>query len=118
RHEPVRTQIRELLHHDRVVAEVAAGAAVLLGHARAEEPLGAHPPPGLAVGDAVAVPLRDLGLDLAGGEPLELRTEHLVLVGENVASHAANYRRTAGTRQARGTAVADASSSRWGASVR
>ena len=34
----------------------------------ARNPACAHPLPGLAIGDAVAVPLGDLGLDLLGGE--------------------------------------------------
>ena len=36
----------------------------------------------VAVGDAGAVPLGDLGLDLAIGEPPELAAEELVLLGE------------------------------------
>src|SRR6188474_477268 len=87
RHYAVRAPPGELLHDDCVVEEVAASAAVLLGHAGAEVALGAEPHPGLAVGDAVLVPAGDLGLDLALREATELRAEHLVLFAEDVAPH-------------------------------
>ena len=87
-HEAVRPPPRELLHHDRVVEEVTAAAAVRFRHGRAEESRVAHPPPRVAVGYPVAVPVRDPRLDLALREAPELRAEGLVLLTEDVASHA------------------------------
>src|SRR5207249_8054695 len=64
-----------------------APAAVLRGHRRAEEAFLAEAAPGGAVGRPAAVPLGDLGLDLALGEAPELGAEHRVLVGEDLAAH-------------------------------
>src|SRR5262249_26950303 len=88
RHETVGAPPRGLLHDDRVVEKLAAAPTVRGREARPEEALRAEPPPGVAVGDAVPVPALDLRLDLALAEALELRTEHLVLGREHVATHA------------------------------
>src|SRR5262249_24956684 len=99
-HDAVRAPPGELLHDDRVVEEVAATAAVRLRQRGAEEPLLAEPSPRLAVGDAAPVPAGDLRLDLALREAPELIAEHLVLLGEDVASHGANIAGARGPRPA------------------
>ena len=86
-HQPVRADPGELLHQDRVVQEVAARAAVLLGRVRAEEALLAAAPPGLAVRHAGRVPAGHLGRDLRLGEAAELGPEQLVLLAEDLPSH-------------------------------
>jgi hypothetical protein len=88
----VGAHVRELLHHDRVVEEVAACAAVFLGCVAPEEAFLAHAPPRLAVAHALLVPVGDLGLDLRLGEADELLAEELVLVAEDVALHGPHSR--------------------------
>jgi hypothetical protein len=86
-HQCMGAQPGEFLHHDRVEEEVATGAAVLLGHARAEEALFAETPPGRAIGHASFVPRRDLRRDLLLGEAPELFPIQVVVLAVDVASH-------------------------------
>src|SRR5712692_4870357 len=84
---------RDLLDDDGVVEEVAAGAAVFDGLVRAEQAFLAEPPPDRAVNHAALVPLGDFRLDLALGEPAHLIAEQIVVLAEDLASHAGGVRR-------------------------
>src|SRR4029453_5978066 len=77
----------ELLHHDRRVEEVGAGASVGLGRVHAQEALLAGAPPGLPIAHPARAPLRELGRHLALDEAPHLGPEELVFLAEGVASH-------------------------------
>jgi hypothetical protein len=74
----------QLFGHDHGVQEVAARAAVRLGHVGAQEALLSHATPGRARHEALVLPAGDVRDDLAIEEPPDRRAEDamLVVVGE------------------------------------
>ena len=86
-HQAVRAHPRQLFHHDRVVDEIHAAAAVFGRRVGAEEAGLAHLAPTGAIAHPDAIPLRHLRLDLGIDKPPHLRAKHLVLFSKNLSSH-------------------------------
>src|SRR5882757_348459 len=86
-HEAVGAHPRDFLHHDRIVDEIDAAAAVFSRRVGAEKTLRAHLAPARAIAHPVAIPLRHLRLDFGFDEASHLVAEHFVFFGEDISSH-------------------------------
>ena len=83
----MRAHVGEFLDDDRIVEEVNARAAIFHGSARRDKALRTEPAPRLAVADSGLVPVRDLRYNFFFKGPLNLITEELVFLIENIAAH-------------------------------
>ena len=112
---PAREVGAGVLHEDhRVVAEVAAGAAVLLGDRGAEEADLAGLVPGLAVHHALGAPGVEAGRPAFGDEVAGELGEHAVLVGHPGRGERRDHQKASAGRDITGSAP-DRMRARWSA---
>ena len=83
----MRPHPRQLFHHDRIVNEIHAAAAILSRRIGAKESRFPHLAPTRPIAHPDAIPLRHLRLDLTIDKPPHLRPKHLVLFSKNLSSH-------------------------------
>ncbi len=86
-----RAHIGQLLGDDRVEREVEAGAAIGLGHLRAQQSGGADLFPRFALDDSVALMIVESGLDHVGEDTADGVAEGVMVVAEQRAFRCFNH---------------------------